>query len=66
VTDWDYGRISSLLQCAIDEAGGVIVTLESSTAKKFDLSSVLQRVEQVDRDVSAAKALLKRERLKRA
>lgn len=66
MTKWDYDRVGSLLQQVSDEAAAIAADLEASSASKFDLTSVLQRVEQVDRDVSAAKTLLKRERSKRA
>jgi len=66
LTEWDYGRVVSLLEQVSEQAAHVAADLESSTAKKFDLPSILQRVEQADRDLSAAKTLLKRERSKRA
>ena len=66
MTKWDYDCVGSLLQQVSDQAAAIAADLEASSASKFDLTSVLQRVEQVDRDVSAAKTLLKRERSKRA
>ena len=66
MTDWDYGRVVSLLEQASEQSAHIAADLDSSTAKQFDLVAILQRVEQVDRDVSAAKTLLKRERSKRA
>lgn len=65
MTDWDYGRVVSLLEQASEQTAHIAADLESTNAKKFDLTAILQRVEQVDRDVSAAKTLLKRERSKR-
>ena len=66
MTKWDYDRVASLLQHVSDYAAEIAADLEASSAPKFDLTSVLQRVEQVDRALSAAKTLLKRERSKRA
>ena len=66
MSKWDYDRVGSLLEQVSDQAAAIAADLDSSTAAKFDLSSVLQRVEQADRDLSAAKTLLRRERSKRA
>lgn len=66
MTQWDYDRVGSLLQQVSDQAATIAADLESSTPEKFDLVRVLQRVENADRDLSAAKTLLKRERSKRA
>lgn len=66
MTKWDYDRVGSLLQQVSDQAAAIAADLDSSTAAKFDLVGVLQRVENADRDLSAAKTLLKRERSKRA
>lgn len=66
MTKWDYDRVGSLLQQVSDQAAAIAADLDSSTPEKFDLSAMLQRVEQVDRDVNTTKTLLKRERLRRA
>lgn len=66
MSKWDYDRVASLLQQASDHAAAIAADVEGSTAAKFDLVAILHRVEDLDRDVSAAKTLLKRERSKRA
>jgi hypothetical protein len=66
MTQWDYDRVGSLLQQASDQAASIAADVEGSSPAKFDLVAILHRVDQLDRDVSAAKALLKRERSKRA
>lgn len=66
MSKWDYDRVVSLLAQAGERAAHISADLDGTTCTKFDLTSILQRVEELDRDVSAARTLLKRERSKRA
>jgi hypothetical protein len=65
VSKWDYDRVASLLQQVSDQAASIAADIEAATPGEFDLVAILYRVDQVHRDLSAAKTLLTRERAKR-
>ena len=58
--------MGTLLQAASNQAAHVAGDLQAMNREKLDLTALIQRVDQADRDIAAVKTLLKRERLRKA
>jgi hypothetical protein len=59
VSEWDFGRLKSLIDGLAVRAGEVFAEVNLSTVETFDRALVGQFWRQVDNDVRAIKRLLK-------
>lgn len=66
MTSYDYGRVQSLLEMIAESALGLRNWLQEQESQDFDVQYAEQRTWNVRHDLDAIKALLKRERVKRA
>lgn len=66
MTSYDYGRVQSLLEAIAERALSIRDQLQHEDNDTFDLPKTVSRMWEVEHDVGTIKALLKRERVKRA